>query len=399
MARRLSVVVVLVLLAAAAAWVFFTTPEAAVPVAARATRAVAPTREPSTTVRPAVAPAVAQVAAARPDGGGGSGEAAARLTNGPYELHRMRTQVTVWSQGGDGGLDEFDPAHGPPPPPKERTLRGRVVDAEGQGVSGATVLAGPHLWSHTFLSGEDGVVTSADGAFRLEVSNAAMWLGAVHSERGWASPIAVPAGASGALPDVVLTLTAPTWLEGLVTKNGRAEDAIVTVSRGNQRLEQATDHEGHYRFPFLPPGTWLVSAGARQTIAGGASAEVHREVTLEAGRPGTADFVLSEGVLLVVEPQSAQSPELIHYLLFEGTDLPASKDAAKTQAAQSNQDHQRGMMFGGADARAPAQFHDLDPLPYVLCVEATFASGKAFHCRLVDLTATGAVVELPFSVE
>src|SRR5439155_8361267 len=290
-----------------------------------------------------------------------------------------------------GGASTVSSVSALAPPKAGRTIRGRVIGADGP----VPVLAGSHLhvWFAN-LNGDRGAMSAADGTFEITGVD----LDAVHvlavTPQAWSEIADVPAGPDDARVD--LHLGAMTGVEGTITYSGRVEAIEVNLARGREVSFQAQTKAGKYRIVPLPPGTFDLSVGVAREIGGGASAHQTRTITLEPGKIVRADFDLSPGVALVVTaqpPDPKWSPSMIDYTLHDGAaPVPANADDARKDALDQ-------MLFGGSNAHDAMTFHDRTPGAYTVCVAATAGTTKYFGCAPVTLTATPPTQQLAVPVK
>jgi protocatechuate 3,4-dioxygenase beta subunit len=220
---------------------------------------------------------------------------------------------------------------------RERSLAGRVDDAHGNPVAGATVLF-PNQFQMPGGGAPEPSATGSDGRFVLALppgatSGAQVFVAARAAGRGiGAVSVQIPQG-EGRIPDVVIRLQGSGSVGGTVKAPGGApaEGASVTLTVDwNQRsmrsvtgadataanwmvlqaaqdarlatLSAATDASGTWRMPEVPAGTYHLAAtwgldreqaGEPVTVKAGASETV--ELTIGGGQPVEGRVVDSQG--------------------------------------------------------------------------------------------------------
>lgn len=303
----------------------------------------------------------------------------------PYELSDIGpSSVAVALEGGPSSSYTMS---GGEPPPRDRVITGLVTHADGRPADGAIVVVGERLearWGNLFASA--GATCAEDGTFELRVvAGTAIKAIALHTLGGWSDVVSIPAGADAR--EVRLRLGAPGAIAGTVTRAGQPEHAELTATMAGTGAAFTTTsgEDGRYRFESLPTGDYTLRVELAQTIEGGSSRAVEAEASVRAGVTATVDVDLPVGVLLAVPLQYDENdqPTMITYDL-----APADPDAPQPR---------RNMLFGGADAVALMQFHDVAPTTYELCVRAQWPGEprrELTRCRTVEVTAEPPVQEI-----
>ena len=296
----------------------------------------------------------------------GGGAPSVNLAGGPSRVSSM----------GDG-------AHGP-----TVGLRGSVVDPAGRPVPGAIVILGAQIsivFGH--LSGSAATTTDGAGRFTIDAPKDAGFALAL-DPRGWSSVVPIDTGATAPLS---LKLVGRGALHGRLRYGGRGDVfAIRAVLRDRPfTVHYQSNPDGQFEIASLPPGSYVVSLGLAQTIAGGSSQATERVVTIEDGK--TAELVVDQrtGATIVVAPRlDARVPDTLEYWLVTG---PAPTTAALAKADQTRW-AATPMLFGGMDAAKPMEFHDVAPGSYQACVSD--ASAGLFGCAGVAVSATDSAREV-----
>jgi hypothetical protein len=296
------------------------------------------------------------------------------------------TDVAVALAGGRSDVYLFQD---PVPPAFTRHVHGRVVDAHGNGVAGAVVIAGAELRvQFDSLLGESGAVSAADGSFDIAAHDPGALFALALDTRGWSAPTPVPADAS----ELALAIGTPGTLALHVRQHDEARDADIEIAQPGMRLRLDTDAHGELALSRLAPGRYHVSAWPAQGFAGGASPRIEQDVVIREGATSDTTLKLSVGTLLAATPSHTQPLSTIEYFLATGSAQP-TLDELKQRARAGEV---LGTLFGGQDLDRPMQFHDLDAGTYTLCVDARTPERVhlALDCRAVEIRANTPVVEV-----
>ena len=297
-----------------------------------------------------------------------------------------------------GGRSEMYLWEQPATPAFERHITGRVLDEAKQPVSGAVVVVGARLDVHmSSLSGAGGAVTRADGTFTVTTHEETAAFAIAMHPRGWSTIVNVPAGRGDAV--IMLTTPTPGSLAVHVRQAGarREADVMVTPAGGGLTMVLATDVRGELAIPLLAPGAYRIRTSPAQMFAGGTSTPVISDVTVVAGRALEVPVELTTGVLVVA---SAFKPGMftVEYFLYPGTEKLEMAELKKR--GRTGTSAMLDFLLGGQDADRPAEFHDVAPGTYTLCVDAA-AEDKAHMalvCRQIDVTADKATLEVSVDV-
>ena len=313
-----------------------------------------------------------------------------------YEITVLApTSVAVNLAGGKSDMYLWEQ---PATPAFERHITGRVLDEAKKPVSGAVVVVGERLSVHMgSLSGAGGAVTHADGTFSVTThEDTAAFAIAMHP-RGWSAIANVPAGRGDA--EVALVTPAPGSLALHVRQAGarREADVMVTPASGGLTMVLSTDARGELAIPLLPPGAYRIKTTPSQMFAGGTSTPVVSDGIVVAGRALEVPIELTTGVLVVA---SAFKPGMftVEYFLYAGTEKLEMADLRKRGRTGANA--MLDFLLGGQDADRPAEFHDVAPGTYTLCVDA--AAEDKVHmplvCKEISVTADKATLEVAVDV-
>jgi hypothetical protein len=330
-------------------------------------RATGSTRPP-----PGLGAPTAGTAGASSDGDGAEDVARRHELHGMYGPGTMRAIPARYELVTKDGYAAVNLAGGAPThyraglgsrsPPRTREIRGRVVDASNRPVAGAIVLANESI--EVFggqLLADAGATTGADGTFAIEKAPGDAVVQAF-DPTGWSDVVAT----TGA--PVELVLRGRGELRGKLSYDGHAESFALVLTRTGQpgfRVFYQSDPDGRYVIASLPVGTYAVSIGLAQSIQGGASKTVKREVTIEAGTTTTLDLDQRSSTVVVATTRlpAAVDLETIEYTLLPGKP-PADRKEARTRMRAGEG---TGQLVGGIDAKIALQFHDIEPGAYHVC--------------------------------
>ena len=273
-----------------------------------------------------------------------------------------------------------------------RSISGRVVDAQGSPVAGATVLAGSTLWgtgskasAPSGMGGPPGAsgikeaTTDERGEFVIAgVGRGPRHLVAEHDTLGRSVPITLPTTDRSAT-DVQVTLVPFGALEGKVTMGGSPASRIVVNAQSKTVPETmysvVTSTDGSYRFDRLAPDTYSVSAmlGADPMQGFGFHA---RTTTVRSGKPTKLDLVVDAGDSVLVVRPTSEKP-VMFAMVYSVRGVVAAKTAKelerKTLASESGQSG-----FAMAIAGNPAKLEKLATGVYTVCA-SPFPSEVGFE--------------------
>lgn len=348
----------------------------------------------------------ARAGSATPPKGGPGAQGRDRIRGGfgtptAYELTVLDPMhVAVNLHGGASGVFLYEPP--PPSPPFNRTLRGRVTDSAGAPIAYAVVLVGEQIrTSFDSVMADQGALTGADGTFNVVVHDDKAKLAvALHPKAGWSPRVAVAAGSDETT--LAIKIPSPGSLVGRVTRGGSPIDAklsVLPLDSNGFDLMLDTDTRGTFELPLLAPGRYRVSASAQQDIGGGSSPQTTQEITIASGAPTKLTLELAVGVLVVARVRAPADVKLatVEYTLVAGGgtfDVQSLRKLSREQKAHS-------YLLGGQDAGREAQFHDVQPGAYTLCVDARPDYDKPWPlvCRPLAVAADRTLLELDVDVK
>jgi protocatechuate 3,4-dioxygenase beta subunit len=261
-----------------------------------------------------------------------------------------------------------------------RTVRGRVLKADGSPSVGATVYAGTRFMGSgdsIKLQGGGGgaatafgkdTVTDAEGRFELTGVGVRAVLLVADSDDGRSQTQPVPPGEADV--NVQLGLVAPGAIEGKVTSGGApmAGAAVVAQAQSSYRgqfIVKAGD-DGNFRFDRLSPDIYLVSAVRPQSIG---AFDMQTEVArVESGKVAHVELTMVKTDLaLTVTVVTADTKPLksgIAFLLAGACNATTAIEIEHVLAAKGAGGFQQGFIMGGQ----PKTFPNLSAGNYTVCV-------------------------------
>jgi hypothetical protein len=344
-----------------------------------------------------------------------------RLTiRGPGFTERALPPITVRSgETADAGAITVE---------KGRSISGRVVDADGRPVEGATVVAGAIVWgtgsSPTAPAGMGGppgsgltktATTDARGEFTvIGVGRGARHLVADHETRGRSIPLAIPGTTESAM-NVQLALVPLGALAGTVTTGGAPASRVVVTAQPKTgpkaMFSVITGADGNYRFDRLAADTYVVSVmlGADPMRGLGFHS---RTIRVAAGEATRADLAVDAGTItLVVTPVAPGA--MVTFALVEsiaGAHAPRRYgDLEQLAMARDAGSSSFGMSFAGR----PVRIERLAPGVHTVCAapyptEVGMTEGEEYmlregdnlpvFCKQVTITARPAEQTLELEV-
>lgn len=313
-----------------------------------------------------------------------------------YELTPMAPgRFAVNLEGGRSPLTTLEQM---PEAPIVRTIRGRVLDAEGHAVAGAVVLGGHHLTMTLArsISAQAGDTSASNGTYTLTLTDAEPTkLLALHRE-GWSRVESIGIGTEDLERDLRIEPTAA--LEGNVTRGGEPFEADVWLTlRGDDRgfkMRIPTDAQGHYRLGRVPTGPMKLRATLPMFSGQGSGAWVSRSLTLTSRRTAHVDLAIPEGAFIAV---SAVRPEdagirMMRYTLLSGSHEPGGPDTLARLRDEVPPHEKRSFLYGGSDLDEVMQFDDVPPGPVTICAEALASKDDVvgMECAQTEIGAPGA---------
>jgi hypothetical protein len=228
---------------------------------------------------------------------------------------------------------------------KGRTISGRVLDAGGQPVAGASVFAGRRLIgdgsrpsSGGWAPGAGSKTTTTDerGEFTLYgVGNRDLALTADHETLGRSATVSVPGSDDPVSIDLVLMAFGA--LEGSVTRAGEPLEAIVvnaTPSKvPNNNFAVQTGADGKFRFDRLAPDTYQVSAMPSRGFMAGF--QFHsRTVTVTSNQIATVSLTVDEGPGTLIVQLTPPEGRTVNFALVRIASFPVSAATARELEAK-----------------------------------------------------------------
>ncbi|WAS90567.1 carboxypeptidase-like regulatory domain-containing protein [Nannocystis punicea] len=263
-------------------------------------------------------------------------------------------------------------------PDRGRTLRGRVLTADGTPAAGVQVYADHDLWGDeaAYLDIVVRTATSgADGGFTLTaLGRGTLYVAADAPQLGRSQAVRLAEGNDDLTSELRLGPTGA--LAGRVTYAGKPARADVTaqpVGAGSAVMfTTVTDNEGRYRFTRLAGGTYSITA---QLYRDGMHSVTHparaKQAKLAADRERKLDLDIPAGPTLVITPKlAAGAADVVSVVLVKGTFAAAtSGDLDRAMAAL---DRERAREDSAHLAEKTAiELADVPPGSYTLCGVAT----------------------------
>lgn len=294
-----------------------------------------------------------------------------------------------------------------------RVAKGRVIDAAGKPVAGATVVLGTQIMSDgdsltakgfgSVLDDQLGLrraTTDDRGGFRISgIAEDKLAIVAEHAERGRSAAAIIPAGKDDST--VELRLAPFGGLRGKVTINGEPAPGLSVIvgppSGAAHMVIARTGADGSYAVDKVAAGDYKVTVIA----GGGAGASMAaKPATIQPGKVAVVDVDLVEGKLTLVVTVAPEGDGVINaaqVFLFEGNASPRTGGEINELFLNATSGDGSGtakmsFSFGGK----PASFTKITPGNYSVCVipitgdmnDPTFAQKLqrnadklAVHCR------------------
>ena len=262
-----------------------------------------------------------------------------------------------------------------------RSIRGRVVDAKGRPVAGATIAFGRQLVgsgeSMTLEVGKQldeqlGVrrtSTMSDGAFRISgISDRAAVIAAEHADHGRSHPVDVNPGEEDVT--VELELVPLGAIRGIVRHNGEPADGagliLGSTASGRQSTRAQAGQDGTFAMQKVPAGSYKLTAAT----GGGLSANMtSKAVEVVAGETAEVELDLKTGsitVNVVIKGVEDKPIDAAQVFLFEGEMKVTT--APELMLAFNSPANQGGAKMAIAFMPKPASFSKSAAGKYSACV-------------------------------
>jgi hypothetical protein len=261
-----------------------------------------------------------------------------------------------------------------------RAAKGRVVDAQGKPVEGASVVVARRMISDgnnlvpplgAMFEERLGVrraTSDARGDYRVgNIGETEMVIAAEHDARGRAHAVTIPPGTE----DATVELRLQPWgaLQGIVTQNGEPVSSagiyIAPNANPKQNISVEAGMDGKFSVPRLPAGGYNVSGGigtgASQTLAS-------KAVTVLPGKTANVELDIVTGdVKLAVEVtgEDGATIDAAQVFMFNGK-VTARNAQELLKIFSVNASSGAKMAF--AFPPKPAEFEQLAPGEYSVCV-------------------------------
>jgi protocatechuate 3,4-dioxygenase beta subunit len=262
-----------------------------------------------------------------------------------------------------------------------RKISGRVVDAKGKPVGGATVKVGDMIMfsnddepagdddeAMESMGGIRSATTDADGYFSIiGIAPKATTVAADHATIGRSASVSIGEGKTDP-PPVTLALRGFGSIKGKVTQKGKPLSGVaVTQSSkagGAQLSAVQTGDDGTFTMKKVPEGTVTLQAMQTKMMAMKSTTVT---VNVTAGKETTANIDIPVGQVTLtvnIKPAAGAKVDAAQVFLFTGNTVPGNgkqlMDAFLAGGAQ-------GMKFWFGEGKPPAAFEELVPAVYSVC--------------------------------
>jgi uncharacterized GH25 family protein len=261
-----------------------------------------------------------------------------------------------------------------------RKITGKVLDAKGKPVGGATVKVGEMIFFSDDEKPDDdddedanmgpmrSAVTDAEGHFSIiGIARKATTVAADHPTAGRSPSLAVAEGTQDP-PPVTLTLRGFGSITGRVTQKGKPLGGVAVThtskSAGAQLAATLTDDQGNFTLKKVPEGTVVLQAMQSQMMSL-KSTTVTVQVT--AGKETRANIEIPVGQIKLsvhIKPAAGAKVDAAQVFLFAGLTIPRDGkqllDAFVAGGAQ-------GMKFWFGEGKPAPEFAELVPGEYSVC--------------------------------
>lgn len=265
-------------------------------------------------------------------------------------------------------------------------VHGRVVDHNGDAVSGAIVVGGGGLVAvRDSLRARDGARTDSEGRFSVNAYEDRVSLVAMDHERGMSQALQVPVGG-----DVELSLEPFTWIEGFIGEGEEPVLAQVTVQTEDMAVTYVgqTDALGRYEIGPIPAGAYQVHA--RDDDPDTVIAFDVADVELRAGTITTHNVIESDPGSVRVEfvRPSELRVAVVGVTLFEGPE-PVHTDHAYEAILRGEVDRANFGTTSLGPANPRKVFRGLPGGSYTACARLNLGdTGMHISCEPVTVGGT-----------
>lgn len=314
--------------------------------------------------------------------------------------------IAVNLEGGPSALMGANEALGVDGPTRpradQRTISGRVRDAEGVPVVGAVVIAGSRLTKvlDASISARAGDETDAQGRYSLRVDADDDCAVLALDPTGWSTVHHLAAGTRDHVLD--LAVQPPTRLRGQAWRGTTHEAGTVILrdKQGNLHMRYPTDDTGGFDV-LMPSGTYSVGfrPGDQRAFE---DPLVRTILELPAGKVTDWDPRITIGTRLAVDltmPASERERfRTAHVLVVPGTHVVKDEAAREILVARDDAFELRGF---GEQLDEAFEFEDLAAGTYTVCINAEGGKGEGqaiadlgIVCRPLTISGRDEVQEL-----
>jgi hypothetical protein len=263
-----------------------------------------------------------------------------------------------------------------------RSLSGRVIDAQGNAVAGAQVVAARQLMGNgkssiadigpggEELFGTRRTTTDEGGNFYLSgMGSSELQLVAEHDQGGRSFPVSVPAGSASMVHD--LTLRPFGSVFGVITRNREPAASVPVFASpkggGQQMLIVRTGEDGSYVIERLPEGPHRITA----TLSGNdmvSASSAGKDATVKGGDKVRVDIDIQLGevtLTVLIQGKEGATIDAAQVFLISGQASPGTAKELNDMVLRSSSGGVKQTLAMGT---GKAEFQSVLPGEYSVCV-------------------------------